>query len=167
MVLSTVDKEGWPRARVVLLKELKKDALVFFTNFLSAKGRQMEFNPNVSALFFWPGLERQVRINGKVNRIPDEVSEAYFNSRPRESRIGAIISPQSRAIENRQVLEKAFEEMISRGESFVLKRPAHWGGYAITVEEIEFWQGRPGRLHDRIHFRRQHPGGWLKERLAP
>ncbi|HAH57316.1 MAG: pyridoxamine 5'-phosphate oxidase [Lentimicrobium sp.] len=167
MVLSTVDKDGRPVSRVVLLKELKDNALVFFTNYHSAKGRQMELNPKVAALFFWHELERQVRINGIVSKIPESESDAYFNSRPRESRIGAIISPQSQPIENREVMENDFNEIMNRGADYPIQRPKHWGGYAITIEEIEFWQGRPGRLHDRIRFRQQKDGSWMKERLAP
>lgn len=167
MVLSTVDKDGRPRSRVVLLKELKDNALVFFTNYQSAKGQQMDFSPKVAALFFWGELERQVRINGVVSKISAGDSDAYFNSRPRESRIGAVISPQSKAISGREVLEKDFKEMLGRGEEYQILRPDHWGGYAITIDEIEFWQGRPGRLHDRIRFSRAKDGSWKKERLAP
>lgn len=166
MVLSTVDKDGRPVSRVVLLKELKDNALVFFTNYHSAKGRQMELNPKVAALFFWHELERQVRINGIVSKIPESESDAYFNSRPRESRIGALISPQSRVIESREELQREFNEISCReGDSHIV-RPEHWGGYAILIDEAEFWQGRPGRLHDRIRFRRM-DGVWIKERLAP
>lgn len=167
MILSTVDNDGRPGSRVVLLKELKDNTLVFFTNYHSAKGRQIELNPNVSALFFWHELERQVRINGVVSQVPSGDSDAYFNSRPRESRIGAVISPQSKAISGREVLEKDYMEMMSRGEDYIIQRPDHWGGYAIAIQEIEFWQGRPGRLHDRIRFRQQNDGSWIKERLAP
>lgn len=166
MVLSTVDENGWPRSRVVLLKELKDNKLIFFTNYLSAKGRQMEFNKQVAVLFFWDELERQVRINGTVSKISAKESDAYFNSRPRESRIGAVISPQSRVINTREELQKEFDEVLGRGEEHAIMRPEHWGGFAITVDEAEFWQGRPGRLHDRIRFRRM-DGSWIKERLAP
>lgn len=166
MVLSTVDEKGRPISRVVLLKELKDNKLFFFTNYLSAKGRNMELNPQVAVLFFWDELERQVRINGTVSKISDHESDAYFNSRPRESRIGAIISPQSQVIEDREVLERNFKEIMSRGEEYPIQRPEYWGGYAITIDEAEFWQGRPGRLHDRIRFRRVEDS-WIKERLAP
>ncbi len=166
MVLSTVDENGRPHSRVVLLKELKDNKLIFFTNYLSAKGRQMELNPEVAVLFFWDELERQVRINGVVSKIPAGESDAYFNSRPRESRIGAAISPQSRVIESREGLQKNFDEVSGKGEEYPIARPDHWGGYEITVNEAEFWQGRPGRLHDRIRFRRMN-GSWIKERLAP
>ena len=166
MVLSTVDESGRPTSRIVLLKELKDNKLVFFTNYKSAKGQQMELNPQVAILFFWDELERQVRINGTVSRIPSEQSDSYFNSRPRESRIGAIISPQSRVIDSREGLQKDFDEMSGRGEDYPILRPEHWGGFAISIEEAEFWQGRPGRLHDRIRFRRM-DGSWIKERLAP
>ena len=166
MVLSTVDENGRPHSRVVLLKELKDNKLVFFTNYYSSKGRQMELNPNVAVLFFWDELERQVRINGTVSKIPAGESDTYFNSRPRESRIGAVISPQSRVIDTREGLQKEFDELSGRGEDYPILRPEHWGGYAISIDEAEFWQGRPGRLHDRIRFRRM-DGSWIKERLAP
>ena len=166
MVLSTVDENGRPHSRVVLLKELKDNKLIFFTNYLSAKGCQMELNPKVAVLFFWDELERQVRINGIVSKIPADESDAYFNSRPRESRIGAVISPQSWVIDSREGLQKDFDQISGRGEDYPIVRPEHWGGYAITVNEVEFWQGRPGRLHDRIRFR-QMDGSWIKERLAP
>lgn len=167
MVLSTVDDDGRPRSRVVLLKELKDNALVFFTNYQSAKGWHMDSNKKVAALFFWDELERQVRINGTVSKISAIESEIYFNSRPLESRIGAIISPQSQVIEGREVLERDFKHMISRGDEYPINRPEHWGGYAIAIDEVEFWQGRPGRLHDRIRFRLKGDGFWIKERLAP
>jgi pyridoxamine 5'-phosphate oxidase len=167
MVLSTVDHSGRPKSRVVLLKELKNNELIFFTNYHSAKGRQLESNPQVAALFFWHELERQVRISGRVAKISPEDSDAYFNSRPIESRIGAVISPQSEVIGSRKELQKNFEEMLGRGEEYQIQRPEHWGGYAISIAEIEFWQGRPGRLHDRIRFILQGDGGWIKQRLAP
>ena len=166
MVLSTVDENGRPISRVVLLKELKDNKLIFFTNYHSSKGNQMELNPKVAVLFFWDELERQVRINGVVSKIPAGDSDAYFNSRPRESRIGAFVSPQSRVIDSREGLQKNFDEMSERGEEYPIRRPEHWGGYAISIDEAEFWQGRPGRLHDRIRFRRM-DGAWIKERLAP
>lgn len=166
MVLSTVDQAGRPKSRVVLLKELKDNKLIFFTNYHSAKGHHMEYNQQVAALFFWDELERQVRISGIASKISPQESDAYFNSRPLESRIGAVISPQSQVIGSRGELEKDFEALLSRGEGHEIKRPEHWGGYAIAIEEIEFWQGRPGRLHDRIRFL-QVDGSWIKQRLAP
>ncbi|MDY0102979.1 MAG: pyridoxamine 5'-phosphate oxidase [Lentimicrobium sp.] len=166
MVLSTVDESGSPRSRVVLLKEFKNGNLIFYSNYYSAKGRQMKSNQQVAALFFWDELERQVRINGSVSEISPEESDAYFNSRPLESRIGAVISPQSQVIGSREALEKDFEALLSRGDGHEIKRPEHWGGYAISIDEIEFWQGRPGRLHDRIRFLKEN-GCWKKQRLAP
>lgn len=166
MVLSTVNENGRPISRVVLLKELKDNKLIFFTNYHSAKGHQMELNPQVAVLFFWDELERQVRINGVVSKIPSSESDAYFNSRPRESRIGAIISPQSQVIGSREELQKGFDEMSGRAGDEQIRRPEHWGGFAIAIDEAEFWQGRPGRLNDRIRFRRK-DGSWIKERLAP
>ena len=166
MVLSTVNENGRPTSRVVLLKELKDNKLIFFTNYHSTKGQQMEINPQVAVLFFWDELERQVRINGLVSKISPQESDAYFNSRPRESRIGAIISPQSRVIGSREELQKEFDEMSGRVGDDHIRRSENWGGYAIAIDEAEFWQGRPGRLHDRIRFRRK-DGSWIKERLAP
>ncbi len=166
MVLSTVDDSGKPKSRVVLLKEFKDNKLIFFTNYHSAKGRHMESNQQVATLFFWDELERQVRINGVVSKILPQESDEYFNSRPRESRIGAVISPQSQVIGSREELQKDFEEMRGRGDEYHIQRPQHWGGYAIAIQEIEFWQGRPGRLHDRIRFF-QVDGSWIKQRLAP
>ena len=166
MVLSTINAEGVPDSRVVLLKGLESNKLLFFTNYLSDKGLHILHNPGVSVLFFWPELERQIRIQGIASKISQEESEQYFNSRPLESRVGAIISPQSQVIENREFLEKSFSSLLDKSISQNLEKPAHWGGYSIVMNKIEFWQGRPGRLHDRIRFRQEN-NNWIRERLAP
>lgn len=166
MVLSTIGNEGIPDSRVVLLKGLENNTLIFYTNYLSDKGLQLSHNPGVSVLFFWPELERQIRIQGFASKISQEQSLEYFNSRPLESRVGAIISQQSQVIENREVLEKSFSNFLDMTTSQNLNKPLHWGGYSIALKKIEFWQGRPGRLHDRIRFRQEN-NVWIKERLAP
>ncbi len=167
MVLSTVSPEGRPSSRIVLLKDFLEGALVFYSNYQSRKGEEMEANPNAALLFFWPALERQVRIEGKVQQITAKESDNYFYSRPPESRIGAAISPQSQIIPDRKTLEEAFQKALEKmREGVEPKRPEHWGGYKLIPEIIEFWQGRPGRLHDRFQYRLA-DGQWLKNRLAP
>ena len=167
MVLSTVDGKCRPSSRVVLLKGCEEGEFRFFSNYNSRKGKHLRKNPYASLLFFWKELERQVRVEGTVSVIPGKDSEEYFNSRPAESRLGAIVSPQSEVIEGREYLENLFltksEEL---GESGTLVRPAHWGGYSLKPDLIEFWQGRASRLHDRIQFRLVN-NVWVKERLAP
>jgi pyridoxamine 5'-phosphate oxidase len=167
MVLSTISADNKPRSRVVLLKGLQDDSFIFYTNYESAKGKEIKNNPAGALLFFWKELERQVRIEGHIEKVSSEESDRYFNSRPLESRIGAIISPQSMVVENRAYLESLF---ISQSERILseedIKRPQHWGGYSLKPELIEFWQGRASRLHDRIRFRLVN-GQWEKERLAP
>lgn len=167
MVLSTVDKHCRPSSRIVLLKGCEEGEFRFFTNYESSKGRQLAENPNASLVFFWKELERQVRVEGSVKKLPAELSDAYYNSRPLESRIGAWISPQSSVIDSREYLEKLY--VLKRTEietGMELLRPAHWGGYALIPTMIEFWQGRASRLHDRIRFRLVKEN-WVKERLAP
>lgn len=167
MVLSTVDNKCRPSSRVVLLKGCEDGEFRFFTNYESRKGRQIAENPNASLVFFWKELERQVRVEGSIKKLPAELSDAYYNSRPLESRIGAWISPQSTIIENREYLEKLYISKSSETEDGKeLLRPANWGGYALVPTMIEFWQGRPSRLHDRIRFRLDKEN-WIKERLAP
>jgi pyridoxamine 5'-phosphate oxidase len=140
--------------------------LHFYTNYLSSKGNQIEYNNQVALLFFWPELERQVRFVGVATKVSESESDEYFNSRPFESRVGAIISPQSQVITDRTKLETAYKKLIENPDSNSLKRPDHWGGYAVIITEAEFWQGRPGRMHDRIRFRSEN-NNWIKERLAP
>jgi pyridoxamine 5'-phosphate oxidase len=166
MMLSSIDKENKPHSRVVLLKGIEDHAFQFFTNYNSAKGLEIEAHSDVCALFFWKELERQVRIEGKAQKVSPEVSDQYFYSRPLGSRISAIASPQSQVIVNRNVLEGKVKELETADEENIV-RPEHWGGYQIIPEYIEFWQGRHSRLHDRIAFKKNKLGQWEKYRLAP
>lgn len=167
MVLSTVDENCRPSSRVVLLKGCEEGEFKFFTNYNSKKGNHLSKNPNASLLFFWKELERQIRIEGSISIISEDASDEYFNTRPAESRLGAIVSPQSQVIESREYLENLFlVKSKESGENGILKRPPHWGGYSLKPELIEFWQGRASRLHDRIQFRLV-SNEWVKERLAP
>ncbi|HZL08470.1 MAG TPA: pyridoxamine 5'-phosphate oxidase [Prolixibacteraceae bacterium] len=166
MVLSTIDLKGYPDSRVVLLKELNSEGLIFFTNYNSKKGRQISVNPNVSIVFFWPETQRQVRIKGKAEKIPDEYSEEYFKSRPVESQLGAWASPQSRIIESREVLDENYSLFQQYFQDNEILKPAHWGGFIIRPVNFEFWQGRLNRLHDRFEFcLSDHE--WIIHRLAP
>jgi len=166
MVLSTIDSEGNPDSRVVLLKELTAEGLVFFTNYTSRKGLQISSDNHVSALFFWPGLERQVRIKGKAEKIDAEDSELYFKSRPLESQLGAWASPQSEVIESRQVLNDNYKHYQQFFETHEIKKPPYWGGFLIRPYNFEFWQGGTNRLHDRIEFSLS-DHAWQIHRLAP
>ncbi|BBE15909.1 pyridoxamine 5'-phosphate oxidase [Aquipluma nitroreducens] len=166
MVLSTVDARGFPDSRVVLLKEINSDGLVFFTNYNSKKGRQITASPNVAVNFFWSKMERQVRIKGVAEQIPEEYSVDYFKSRPIDSQLGAWASPQSRIIENRKFLEENFSLYQHYFQDHEIIKPPHWGGFLIRPEYFEFWQGRSNRLHDRIAFQKSN-GAWDIFRLAP
>jgi pyridoxamine 5'-phosphate oxidase len=163
MVLSTVS-ENRPSARVVLLKEVSEGGFVFFTNYQSKKGIELDTNPFACLTFFWPEFERQIRIEGSARRVSDEISDNYFNSRPEQSRISAIISPQSQVIASKAILENKKNEFVTKAEN--LKRPSFWGGYCLFPDAIEFWQGRPDRLHDRVKYVKN-GGDWLIQRLAP
>ncbi|ALJ00583.1 pyridoxamine 5'-phosphate oxidase [Rufibacter tibetensis] len=168
MTLSTASPQGRPTARVVLLKALEKEGFVFYTNYESRKGQQLLENPYAALTFFWPVLERQVRVEGTVERLPAEKSEAYFHSRPRGSQIGAWSSPQSQPIEDRFFLENLEKEYSAKFKDMeVIPRPEHWGGYLVRPERIEFWQGRQNRLHDRLLFEQESNGTWHINRLAP
>ena len=165
MNISTVDKEGRPSSRVVLLKEVNSDGFVFFTNYLSRKGSCIELNPYVALTFFWPELERQVRIEGKAVKIPAAQSDKYFATRPYTSRIGAWASKQSAVISNyKSLLAKA--ALVAAKHPLNVPRPDYWGGYLVVPEIVEFWQGRPSRLHDRIRYRKA-SDNWIRERLSP
>jgi pyridoxamine 5'-phosphate oxidase len=165
MALATVDEAGWPDARMVLLKGFGPDGFRFFTNYESAKSRELEANPRAALVIYWRELDRQVRVRGEVEKLSPKDSDEYFASRPRESRVAAAISPQSRPIE-RELLERRFEEMLRGLGEDDPDRPEHWGGYLVRPTAIEFWQGRESRMHDRFLFTRE-GGGWRIERLAP
>jgi pyridoxamine 5'-phosphate oxidase len=167
MTLATATAEGKPSARIVLLKGFNKNGFIFFTNYHSHKGKQIEENPKVCLVFFWKELERQVRIEGTVTKIAAEESDVYFNSRPVESKIGAWASPQSKVISSRQVIEENIIELEKSFAGKEIDRPPHWGGYIVKPLLVEFWQGRTGRLHDRIQYTLLKEGGWKIERLAP
>lgn len=168
MTLSTATCDGRPSARIVLLRGFDHGGFRFFTNYASRKGKELVDNPFAALTFYWPQLERQVRIEGDVQKLRDAESDTYFQSRPRNSRIGAIISPQSESIANREVLEQRFAEYQKKySENESIPRPSNWGGYRLKPSQIEFWQGRPSRLHDRIQFRHLANGSWSIERLAP
>ena len=167
MTVSTVSEDGRPSSRVVLLKDIENNQLFFYTNYNSRKGTQISKNPNTSALFFWPELERQIIIEGVIEKSTAEQSDAYFQTRPWKSRIGAIISPQSQPIDSRNVIKKAFVLEAAKHIGENIPRPTHWGGYKIIPDRIEFWQGRPNRLHDRILFTKTGDTTWQISRLAP
>jgi pyridoxamine 5'-phosphate oxidase len=167
MILATASTDGIPSARAVLLKGFSEKGFIFFTNYNSFKGQQLAENPKACLVFFWKELERQVRITGIVAKVTEEESDAYFLSRPHESQVGAITSPQSQVIESRQWLDDRYNKLVSETEAKKLKRPAHWGGYLVNPIIVEFWQGRSGRLHDRIQYTLQDDASWKIERLAP
>lgn len=165
MTVASVDANGKPSARVVLIKEVTQAGFVFFTNYESRKGQALIANPHAALLFFWPELERQVRVEGSVEKLSDQESDDYFHSRPLDSRIGAWASPQSRVIKGRT-------ELVTKAAEYALKfalnppRPLHWGGFRVKPEALEFWQGRPSRLHDRIQYIKENDD-WKIQRLAP
>lgn len=166
MTLSTIDGSGAIKGRIVLLKELSAEGFVFYTNYNSDKSKALFANPKVSLSFFWPNLERQVIISGTAQKVAPEVSDAYFASRPKGSQIGAHVSPQSDVIASREVLEARQETLEKQFEGKDIPRPSHWGGIAVTPFEMEFWQGRPNRLHDRIVYLKS-DATWSKQRKAP
>ena len=165
MTLATASPKGVPSVRTVLLKGFNQQGFVFFTNYLSRKGRQLDDNPHAALVIYWKELERQVRIEGTAVRVPEEESDEYFASRPKESQVSAIISPQSSVVPDRQFLENRMKEYLQR-EPEIHSRPLHWGGYRVSPHTFEFWQGRSGRLHDRIRYTLA-GDHWRIERLAP
>jgi len=172
MTLATVDAKGLPHARIVLLKGFDENGLRFFTNYHSHKGEQLAASRRAALVFWWPGLARQVRIEGDVEKVSADISEQYFHSRPRESQLGAIASPQSQTIESRQWLLDHYQHVTRQHESKDIERPAHWGGYQVVPALFEFWQGQPGRIHDRLRYTKKDISGsdhvqWQKVRLAP
>ena len=167
MTLATASQDGVPAARIVLLKGVDENGFIFFTNYESFKGQQLTENPKACLVFFWKELERQVRITGLVEKISTAASDEYFHSRPEGSQLGAIASPQSRIIENREWLDKHFKKLKKQLKNEIIQRPEHWGGYIVKPVIIEFWQGRPSRLHDRLQYSLQETGEWKIERLAP
>lgn len=166
MVLATVDERGCPDTRVVLLKGLDDGNFVFYTNYQSTKAIQINNNPYAALNFYWPQMARQIRVRGRVKKVSREQSDAYFSSRPIKSQFSAIVSPQSKDVSNRLTLEQALNDLITQYGQEPVLRPENWGGYMIIPDEIEFWQGRDNRLHDRIHYFRQEQD-WLIRRLAP
>jgi len=166
MMVCTVNPTGQPSARILLLRNFSKKGFVFYTNYHSRKGNDLELNPKIAATFYWPELERQVRLEGTVQKQTTEESDQYFALRPDTSKLGAWTSPQSQVIESRATLEKEYEKLSSVFTGSHIKRPDFWGGYLLTPHLIEFWQGRPSRLHDRINYRLIE-NNWIQERLAP
>lgn len=167
MTLATVTADGRPSARVVLLRHFDEQGFVFYTNYESQKGQELAQNPWAALVFWWAELERQVRIEGHTQRIPNQESDQYFQSRPWGSRLGAWASQQSQVIESRKVLEDRLQELKTQYQNQDIPRPPHWGGYCLRPTSIEFWQGRPNRLHDRLRYHRLDNGNWLIERLSP
>jgi pyridoxamine 5'-phosphate oxidase len=165
--LATADKDGRPSARIVLLKGVDTRGFIFFTNYDSRKGRELAENPNASMVFYWPDQERQVCIAGQATKIPRNESEVYFKSRPRGSRLAAWASRQSDVIANREMLERHWQELQAKYPGEDVPMPPDWGGFVLAPSRIEFWQGRPSRLHDRFRYSKQADGKWLIERLSP
>ncbi len=167
MTLSTIGLDGFPKSRVVLLKKYTYEGFIFYTNYNSEKGKAIEQNPNVCLSFFWNVAERQIIIKGKAERIAENLSDGYFESRPRGSQLGAIVSNQSEIIQDRTILEDKLKQLENDLEGKDIPRPKYWGGFIVKPIEIEFWQGRANRLHDRIRYRLQEDYNWKIDRLAP
>ncbi len=167
MTISTLGLDGFPKNRVVLLKRYTYEGFIFYTNYESEKGKAIEANPNVCLSFFWHGAERQIIIKGKAEKIAENLSDGYFESRPRGSQLGAIVSNQSEFVKDRQILEDKLSKLENEYEGKEIPRPEYWGGYIVKPVEIEFWQGRPNRLHDRIRYKLQDDYNWEIHRLSP
>jgi pyridoxamine 5'-phosphate oxidase len=167
MTVSTIGLDGFPKARVVLLKQFTYEGFIFYTNYNSEKGKAIENNPNVCLSFFWHSLERQVIIKGVAKKIAENLSDGYFESRPDGSKLGALVSNQSEVVSSKAILEEKLKELEANFEGKEIPRPEYWGGYIIEPQEIEFWQGRPNRLHDRIRFQLKKDFTWKIERMSP
>lgn len=167
MTLATVDVNLRPHARIVLLKGVEQESFIFFTNYKSHKGLEMGINPNIALVFYWKELQRQVRIEGSVEKISDQASIEYFHSRPLESQLGALASHQSEVLDNREELEQRFAALKLQYQDKQIPKPAHWGGYAVKPDMIEFWQGRASRMHDRFRYQLQENNTWKIDRLNP
>lgn len=167
MTISTIGLDGFPKSRVVLMKKFTFEGFIFYTNYQSEKGRAIEANRSVCLSFFWPNMERQVIIKGKAEKIAENLSDGYFESRPHGSKLGAIVSDQSEVVPSREYLEDKLKKLQQKYENKEVPRPEYWGGYLVRPISIEFWQGRPNRLHDRIRYSLQEDFDWKIERLAP
>ena len=167
LTLATADRTGRPFARVVLLKDCDAEGFVFYTNYRSDKGQQLAENPHAALVFLWLELERQVRVEGMVSKVSPAESEAYFHTRPRESRLGALASRQSQIVADRQTLDARYQQLAAQYPDDNIPIPNQWGGYRVKPEMLEFWQGRHGRMHDRLCYRRRRTGDWRLERLEP
>ncbi len=167
MTVSTIGLDGYPKSRVVLLKRYTYEGFIFYTNYNSEKGKAITANPNVCLSFFWHSAERQIIIKGKAEKISENLSDGYFESRPRGSQLGAIVSNQSDTVADRKELEAKLKTLEEQYEGKEIERPKHWGGFMVKPIELEFWQGRPNRLHDRIRYQLQEDYNWKIERLAP
>jgi pyridoxamine 5'-phosphate oxidase len=167
MSVATIGLDGFPKTRVVLLKKFNEEGFIFYTNYNSEKGKAIIENPNVCLSFFWPTVERQIIIKGKAEKTTASISDNYFASRPDGSKLGALVSPQSEVILNREFLEKSLIEIEKEWKGKEIERPSHWGGFLVRPVEVEFWQGRPNRLHDRIRYQLQNEFDWKIDRLAP
>jgi pyridoxamine 5'-phosphate oxidase len=167
MTLATSTLDGRPSARQVLLKQVDDDGFVFYTNYRSRKARELDTNPFAALVFYWQPLDYQVRVEGTITRTTDQESDEYFATRPRDSQLGALASPQSEVVANREVLEERLGELEEKYRDRLVERPRHWGGYRVNPARIEFWKSRAGRLHDRLLYERQIDGSWNRTRLAP
>lgn len=167
MTVATIGLDGFPKSRVVLLKKFNEEGFIFYTNYNSEKGKAILQNPNVCLSFFWPTVERQIIIKGKAEKTAVNISDNYFASRPDGSKLGALVSPQSEIIPNRELLETNLLVLEKEWEGKEIERPSHWGGFLVRPVEVEFWQGRPNRLHDRIRYQLQNDFNWKIDRLAP